>query len=123
MRGAGSVETLCGFSGLRCSGDHPQSRLYFAAPPPEEAARKGEPIISNQIHLRRESLKLDIAYKRLSTDVNNFGMAETTSFQGSRDLSIQMLAQDAEHTAQRFGGAPKELIADGERADKFRPHL
>jgi hypothetical protein len=57
IRGAGSVETLCGFFGPRYSGDHPQSRLYFAAPPPEEAARKGEPIISNQIHLRRETLK------------------------------------------------------------------
>jgi hypothetical protein len=55
IRGAGSVETLCGFSGPRCSGDHPQSRLYFAAPSPEEAARKGEPIISNQIHLREFS--------------------------------------------------------------------
>src|SRR5579862_9143174 len=41
--------------GPRCSGDHPQSRLYFAASPPEEAAGKGEPIISNQIHLREFS--------------------------------------------------------------------
>src|SRR6202040_2482153 len=55
--GAGSVETLCGFFGLRCLADHPQSRLYSAASPPEEAARKGEPIISNQVHLRRRSLK------------------------------------------------------------------
>jgi hypothetical protein len=53
--GAGSVETLCGFSGPRCSGDHPQSRLYFAAPSPEEAARKGEPTMANPIHLREFS--------------------------------------------------------------------
>src|SRR5579862_5520270 len=38
-------------------------------------------------------------------------------------LGIEVGAQNAEHAAQRFGGAPQELIAHGESADKFRSHL
>ncbi len=41
---------------------------------------------------------------------------------GSVDCSILVFAENAKHAAQRFGGAPEQLVTDGECADVLRAH-
>ena len=45
---------------------------------------------------------------------------QTKSGQGS---GVQVCAQQVQHAAQRFGGAPEQLVADGEGAEELRAEL